>query len=145
MARKSVRDLLASVPAAMDALAAEERDRKLLDLARKRLPPEDRAHCINAGLADNRLILTFDSPAWTSRARYRAGEIAASLGFAEVKVRTRPRVPPKTQRRLRRQRVPPTPAVIAGLLAAADGIRDPGLGDALRRLAKHLSDNDPRH
>jgi len=140
MPRKHVRDLLAASPAAAQALALQERDRALLTLVRRRLPADAREHCISAGQTRDRLVLTFDSPAWATRTRFEARDIAESLGLCEAAVRARPAPPPRRRRQSRRPRVEPTAKVIANLLATAEVVRDPGLGDALKRLARHLCD-----
>jgi hypothetical protein len=145
MSRKLVKDLLSASPAAAQALSHQERDRETLALARQHLPAEVRAHCIAADIAEMRLILTLDSPAWATRVRYQAREIAAALGVSEIKVRARPKPQsgPPTRRRPRSSRIQPSQSVITNLLATAEGIEDVRLREALARLARHLAKGEP--
>lgn len=145
MPRKHVRDLLSASPAAAEALSHQERDAETLALARERLPAEARAHCIAASIAENRLILTLDSPPWATRVRYQAKAIAAAMGLTVIKVRTRPKPQSgaTTRRRPRAPRIQPSQSTIANLLATAEGIKDDRLRQALGRLARHLANGEP--
>ena len=116
--------------------------RALLDQVRRRLPEYLAPNCRAAVFDAGRLTLYAASPAWASRLRYLAGELQKGLGrdirgLREVRVRV-----------LGADILPsrgPTPCPARPLsaqnremlLATAEGLRDPSLRAALRRLARH--------
>lgn len=104
------------------------------------LPADLAEHCQVAGLRDGCLRLATDSPAWAARLRFQAPRLVQQLthqgatGLRSVQVRI---IPPTKQ--------PMPPARKAHLATenaqlleqTAEAIEDPGLAQALRRLARH--------
>lgn len=119
-----------------ERLAREREAQRLAERIRQGLPAQLRGHCLEARLAEGRLTLLFDSNAWATRARFLAPEILNSLQSYHVReIGFQVRLPEN------RARVS-TPARLSEqaarhLLAAAEQQRDPGLREALRRLARH--------
>jgi hypothetical protein len=116
--------------------------RALREQVRQRLPDYLAPHCQAAVLDAGRLTLYAASPAWASRLRYLTGELKRGLqtditGLREVRTRViggdalpRPGPKPDPARPLSAQNR-------EMLRATAEGLRDPDLRAALRRLARH--------
>ena len=102
------------------------------------------ARCQVIGLRDGILTVAVEGPAWATRLRYLAPDLAARLarrGLAVRSVRLRPLPPatssPPVMQGARRERPrPPPPAGRRALEEAAAACRDPALRAALRRLAR---------
>ncbi|MBI5461916.1 MAG: DUF721 domain-containing protein [Gammaproteobacteria bacterium] len=104
------------------------------------LPQELADHCHLAGIRDGCLRLVVDSPAWAARLRFQEPQLIRNWvrqGGGEIR-RVQVRVAPQEQA--------PTPPARHLILTAesarlleqtARGIADPGLAQALRRLARH--------
>ena len=57
-----------------------------------RLPPDIKSHVVSAGVHEDRLRVTLDSPVWAARLRFHApelGELLAELGVERLEVRVR--------------------------------------------------------
>jgi hypothetical protein len=138
-------DLLRSQAAVADCLERQRGDDRLLARVRDLLGPAARTHCVAARAQQGVLTVTADSPSWATRLRYRVPELLADLpdlGLAQARVLARPQErEPQRQSPLRLARLPP--AVVAHLLAAADGCADPGIGEVFRRLARRGSGGRP--
>lgn len=133
----AVHELLRSHAVLKQSLERQRRDQGVAARVADALFAQARPHCLDARVADGVLTLTMDSPAWATRARYRAPDLLAELkdlNLSEVRIRTRPPAPqdpPRSSARLPRL----APSVVAHLLAAAEGCADPAIGEVFRRLA----------
>ncbi len=124
----------------VEALFTSGRRLRRLDArVRALMDPALAPHCRVANLRDQVLVLQADSPAWASRLRFLAPALPGILaphgiGVKRVEVRIAPPAadpaPPRRPRRRLSQ------AAAAHLERAAEGIRDPALAAALRRLAR---------
>lgn len=116
-----------------------DQQERLLNRIRQRLEPDLGPHCLHARLAEGRLTLVTDSPAWASRLRFQARDLIRDLGSEQEPVREcRVRVLPQTG---------PREAALAGtrpglsaatrrlLMQAAAAQGETALGRAWRRLA----------
>jgi hypothetical protein len=140
-----IRDLLRLSPAAADCLDRQGQSDALLEAVRALLDPEVRPHCLGAARSGEVLTLTLDSPAWATRVRYLARDLAGALagtgpgrGVVLLKARVRPASAGSGPRAARLPRLDRrlTPEVVGHLLEAADRLGDEGLAEALRRLAR---------
>ncbi len=112
-----------------------------LNAALSRLLPAGLAgHCRVANLRDGILVLAADSPAWASRLRFHADKLLKSLnkecdlGAGRVRTIVVPAAALPTRRPIPRK---PISSHTARLIEqCADGIGDPALQAALRRLAR---------
>lgn len=138
-----IRDLLLVNKSARNLLEQRQRELALLRHTHSLLPESMRAHCLDAAVAGHQLTLYFDSPAWTTRARFLTEDIVTSLGKQQITdIRIQVRVncddiacPSQTQVSRRRLTVD----TAKHLLEAADNLRDPELRDVLKRFAsRHL-------
>ena len=126
-----------AIAALLDAVAHQ---RELLTAVRARLPEPLDAHCLHASVDGPVLILITDSPAWGSRLRFFAPELQTSLApshgpIKSCRVRIQPqRVSRHTEEKPQR-RARLSARTRRHLTAAADGVEDPVIADALRRLA----------
>ena len=97
-------------------------------------------HCLHASLDGSRLTLVTDSPVWGSRLRFFAPQLDAALAgqhgyIRDYRVRVRPtHARAKTEAHAKAKRGL-SARTINHLMEAADGLEDPNLADALRRLA----------
>jgi hypothetical protein len=137
-----VQTLLQGQQLTTDLVRREQRGEGLLARVRAVLRAPVRPHCIAASLKAGELVVTMDSPVWATRLRYAEETLRCALapaGCERVRIRVRPpgagvytpggRALGPCPRRL-------SPRVIAHLLEAADGISEPELAQALRRLAR---------
>ncbi len=116
--------------------------RAFLERVRRQLPEYLAPHCQAAVFEAGRLTLYAASPAWASRLRYLAGELKQGLGsgftgLREVRVRVigADILPPPSPNH---EPVRPLSTRNRAILReTADGLQDPGLSEALRRLARH--------
>lgn len=143
---KGIADVLDSHPLLREPLARERQARELLALARERIPADMAAHCLEAHLNQGTLRLLFDSPAWTTRARFLAPDLVRALArpdIARVECRaTLPRPEAKAhQPGVQGQRLSAKAA--AHLRAAALDIEDASLAATLRRLASRHRPEEP--
>ncbi|AFL74258.1 DciA family protein [Thiocystis violascens] len=134
-----IRDLLQNNSSARDLLERRAREIALLEYVRSRLPEPMQAHCLDVGVEGTRLTLYFDSPAWTTRARFLAEDIVRSLKTREItETHIQVRLARDETSRPHQPRMP-TPRLSSGtikhLLEAADTIQDPDLRRALKNLA----------
>lgn len=139
---KPVQALLQGQGLTADLVRRELSAHGLLGRVRAALPAASRLHCLSASLKAGELVITVDSPVWATRVRYAEGPLLLRLsseGCEGVKICVRPpgaapnapggARPGPCQRRLSAE-------VVAHLMGAADGIREPELAQALRRLAR---------
>lgn len=118
-----------------------DRDRRILESIRDALPGDLKNHCIHATAEDGDLIVYTTSPVWATRLRFVAPDL----------VRAIPKLPPSTRVTVRIASTPEAgrriqtprqngPSLSSGarqhLLEAADGLTDPTLAAAFRRLAR---------
>lgn len=105
----------------------------LLENLLAQLPPDFRPHCAGARPDGDTLVVFADSPVWATRLRYEAPRILPGVGFRNLRVRV---TPPAVPSRGEARPAPALPAAAAALLReTAEGIADPDLAGALRRLA----------
>lgn len=107
------------------------------------LPAPLNRHCRVANLADGVLVLQVDAPVWLTRARLERTRLLAALrahpelaDIRELHFRTAPEaaIPPRPPQP---RPMPVLPAAAAAQLrAAASTLPDPGLREALLRLAR---------
>lgn len=113
----------------------------LLDRVRLKLPPELAGHCQAAVPDGNRITLYTDSPAWASRLRYLAAELESELGtggrtVSQVRVRVLAMPPAETSLKLPEHKAKRLSEENRRLLLkVAEGLSEPTLRAALRRLA----------
>lgn len=112
------------------------------EVLRARLPAPLNEHSRVASLAGGVLVLQADSAAWASRLRFVTREMAEALAPVLGRV-TRVRVtvasptpPPPTKPLCRPERAVLSKELARSLAQAAEGISDPALQEALRRLAR---------
>jgi len=136
----SLSEVLSARGPELTALAAEA---QRLEALRRRLlrclPAEAAPHCLGADLKDGALTLFMDSGAWATTLRYRQPELLAAVHQTldapchtlrcKVLPDPLPGLPPK-----------PAPKSLSAdtrqlLASTAEGIVDPALAAALRRLA----------
>ncbi len=77
-------DLLQNSQATCRLLERRQHEEELLIWIRARLPEPMRAHCLDVGISGERLTLYFDSPAWTTRARFLAMDLLAELKGRQI-------------------------------------------------------------
>ena len=142
-----IRDLLRNHRTLGELLEQRQRELDLLLAVRANLPECMQEHCLDVGLDEARLTLYLDSPAWATRARFLAGDLAAALGergIGEVRIQVRlgevsaPVAPPAAgpARHL-------TAGAVAHLLDAADHLQDPDLRETFRRFAQRHAQQTP--
>lgn len=115
---------------------------ELTALVRTHLEAPLGQHCHVANLQHGVLTLQADSPAWAARLRYLTPQLRSALcadarfdvPLATIRVTVAPRAAPRPGRPPRRAQLSPESATT--LRAAADGLSDPRLAAALRRLAR---------
>ena len=139
-----IQELIHAIRGLAGHLDQVRRDEGLLGDVRARLPVSVRSHCLQAVAKDGVLILTLDSPSWATRARYLERDLLGALataGIIAVKIQIRP-----IGRSATRRAAKPVfgaarlkPETISHILEAAEHIADPGLAEALRRLARSQS------
>lgn len=122
-------------------LAVIERNRRLLQAVRDKLPSPLDAHCLHASLEGGLLTLVTDSPVWGSRLRFFAPElmqiaIAKQGPIEKCRVRVHPPHTPSPDEGRSGQVNRLSGATVKLLLDAADGLGETELASALRRLAK---------
>ncbi|WP_200373226.1 DciA family protein [Thiocystis violacea] len=142
-----IRDHLRTHGIARDLLERSRRERDLVAALRARLPENLEPHCLDAGVADGKLTLFLDSPAWLTRARFQSEAILASLTSYKIdEIRFQVRLPDK-HGSTDRSRVAPSrrlsETVVKHLLEAAEHQTDKGLSDALRNLARRHAQETP--
>lgn len=117
---------------------------QLTDTLSAILPQAVYGHCHVGNVSGDTLVLITDSPAWSTRLRFHAPAILEHLkethGLALHRVRIRVH-PSERPRQIKRAARNPTlgPESAALLRQTAQGISDPGLKQALLRLARHGS------
>jgi len=119
-------------------LGTIERNARLLHDTQRALPPPLAEHCLHAALDSGLLMLTTDSPVWSTRLRFFAPELLRNLALrygpiASCRVRVQPastaaRAKPVLKCKLSEK-------TKQHLLDAAASIEDECLASALRRLA----------
>lgn len=135
-----VGDLLQQGPTLKQLLARSKQQAQLLERVRTLLPAPLQGHCTAAILKQNQLLLYTDASAWASRLRYLSRDLTRRLGkqgmginkvTVRVMLNARPaRTEPRPGRRLSAENA-------ALLDQTAEGIADPKLSSALRRLSRH--------
>lgn len=139
--RSHVLELLGSHGPIAEQIERQRRHAGLLDEVRALLPVAERPHCVHVSREGETLSLTLDSAAWATRLRYRIPDLAAALaprGITGVKVKIQPAgagVPGRSAASRGPVGTRLSASVVSHLLAAADQMDDPELGEALRRLA----------
>ena len=137
-------DLLRSLGPVAQRIERLGREEGLLGEVRALLPVGERPHCVRAALRGGTLTLTLDSALWATRLRYRIPELLAAFAPAGVTA-LKTRIEPPGQGPLGPARRPwsaapqgirLSPGVANHLRAAAHEISDPGIAEALRRLAR---------
>ena len=125
--------------------------RRLLDYARgieewnsrfqHMLPEPLSKHCSVANLRHQQLIVTVDSPAWGTRLRMLIPQLTAQLGenVEGITIRIAPLSQNGSHPR-RTQRTAMSRETANLLRDCSQDLSDPGLRQALRRLARHAQD-----
>lgn len=129
----------ASVLESMQASVCDQE--KMCALVRSLLPENLASHCLYVQSKDGQLLIYADSSAWASRLRFFSRDLTARLkdaGRSVKKINVRVLLTnPERPKPSRCARLLSTDN--AALLAAvAEGIDDPALADALRRLSRHV-------
>jgi hypothetical protein len=143
-----VRDLLRSHKTIKDLLDHRQRELELIAAVRGHLPESVRAHCLDIGLVEERLVIFLDSPTWATRARFLADDILNSLSHLGVReIRVQVRLNDKNGPAFQQGKAGPRHRLTAGaqihLLEAADHMHDPELREAFRRFALRRAPSDP--
>lgn len=117
-----------------------DQQERLLDRLRNQLDPHLAPHCLHARLADGRLTLVTDTPAWASRLRFQARDLLRALSsdqepIREFRVRVQPQAGPSRASLPGEDRPALSSATQQLLLEAAAAQGDTELGHAWRRLA----------
>jgi hypothetical protein len=142
--RSHILELLRSLGPIAEQIDRQRRQDGLLGEVRALLPVGERSHCLGASGHDGLLVLTVESAAWATRLHYRLPILLSALGplgITAIKMRIQPPGQGLVGRRLGGLARDPggagiSAAVADHLLAAADAIDDPGIAEALRRLAR---------
>ncbi len=119
----------------------------LTRILREAIDPILAEHITVANIRENTAVVAADSPAWLSKIRYMAPTILAILkqqsGLADlhkIQFKVQPPIDPATpdqadyEQKTRRAALSPASSKI--LESAAQGIHDPDLANALRRLSR---------
>ncbi|HET6725396.1 MAG TPA: DUF721 domain-containing protein [Gammaproteobacteria bacterium] len=114
---------------------------RLTAAVRTLLTPAVASHCRGVSLGDRSLTIFVDNPVWTTRVRFYQNDIRNGLkrqfktDVRRIQVKVMPRRfgPPAPQNEPRRM----TAATRDLLRTTADGIDDPELAEALRRLGRY--------
>ena len=126
-------------------LQQSQRLLQLTHTVQEHLPEPLNRHCAVANIQDDILVLITDSPAWSSRLRFHAPALlrelerrhAVQLKSVRIKIN-----PPEQPRQVAVKERPQMSAATAGLLRQVAGtVADPGLCEALQRLARHGARN----
>jgi len=122
-------------------LSVIERNRRLLQAVRSKLPSPLDTHCLHASLESGVLTLVTDSPVWGSRLRFFAPElmqisIAKQGPVEKCRVRIQPPHAPRENGEQKRHVNKLSEETVKLLFEAADGLGETELANALRRLAK---------
>ncbi len=141
---KSVHKILSGDRGALGALRQRQAtlERAVARIGALLPAPLDR-HCRIAALDDGALVLHVDAPAWLTRLRLERPRLLAALraqpefaGLREIRFRIAPEsaIPPQPPPAPPARVLPPSAA--AQLRATASTLSDPGLREALLRLAR---------
>lgn len=142
--RAQVLELLRSLEPVAALLEGQRQAEGLLGEVRALLPAPERPHCLRASRQGDVLTITLDSAAWGVRIHYRIPQLLAALAPTGV-IAIKTRIEPPGQGSGRQLDGPRatggrglglSPAVADHLLAAAEEVGDPGIAEALRRLAR---------
>lgn len=113
-------------------------------ILREILDPALAEHITLANLRSDTAIVAADTPAWLTKIRYQAPAILQQLKrqpgletINKVQFKVLPLDQPQVSQSVRRASISPTSAQI--LESAAEGITDPDLAIALRRLSRQTS------
>jgi len=116
---------------------------RLLQQVRRLLPDDLAGRCMAAVRDADRLVLFAPSPVWANRLRFAAPAALSALpGVREIRVRVMPPGPvsaPVRPLEAHPRRLSPDSA--EAISAAADAVSDPGLSEALQRLAAHVKND----
>lgn len=136
----SITDFFRANQACRGLLATAREQAVLLQRIQGMIPHPLNSHCIAAVQKETQLIIYVDSAAWASRLRFTTRQLSGQLKSANLKidrvivrvmVRTKPVQKPRPPIRL-------LSAENANLInQTADGLDDPDLSAALKRLGRH--------
>jgi hypothetical protein len=123
------------------SLAAQVRQLTVIERQVRACLPADLAeHCQVAGIGDDCLRLATDSPAWAARLRFQGPQLLKQLthqGLTTLRT-VQVRIIPLVAKPTPTSHKPHMGTETARLLEqTAKAIEDPGLAQALRRLARH--------
>ncbi len=118
---------------------------RLTRLLQKALDPSLAPHCRVGSFAPPQLTIVVDSPAWASRLRFQGKTLLRQLiqkykefnGISRIEVKIYPVRLPRRESLPLRRRI--SPAAAEGITQMAHSINDPGLKQALLRLASRAN------
>ena len=135
-----ITDLFKGKQSFRDLITKSREQALLLNQIRQLIPAPLNAHCTAVVRKESQLVIYVDSSTWASRLRFSAKEITRQLKTqnlsidritVRVLINTKPLI---TKRGPTRQLTPDNASIIN---QTADGISDPQLRAALKRLGKH--------
>jgi hypothetical protein len=136
----TIADYFRQQPTIRELLSESMRQQRLKADIQALLPEPLKAHCTAALQKESQLIIYTDSSAWASRFRYFSRELRqklldSGLKIDKVTIRVTIESRPAKRKRERIRRLSPENASL--ISQVADGIEDPSLKAALRRLVHH--------
>ncbi|PQJ95507.1 DciA family protein [Chromatium okenii] len=139
-------DLLQKNPLVQQLIHQRQQDIALLAIVREQLPSAMQIHCVDVKRNGTHLTLYLDSPAWLTRLRFMAIDLAAALTAHEIRMVTG-RICLNTHlatgtRSVTRSAPRITATAAAHLREAAAAETDPELSALFMRLAsRHVADS----
>lgn len=135
-----IRDLFKGRQAFRDLLSKSQEQHALLLQLRQLIPAPLNSHCTAVVKKNRQLVIYVDSSAWASRLRFSVRELTRQLksqniSIERITVRVLINTKPVITKRGPIRRMSPDNASIIN--QTADGITDPSLRAALKRLGKH--------
>jgi hypothetical protein len=135
-----ITDLFKGKQAFRDLISKSQEQHALLLQVRRLIPAPLNSHCAAAIKKNTQLVIYVDSSTWASRLRFSVRDLTKQLKSENISVeRIRVRVIIKTKAAVTKRgplrKMTPDNASIIN--QTADGIADPSLRAALKRLGKH--------
>ncbi len=137
--------LLSNHPLLQTLLQQRQHDAELLAVVRAQLPPAMRAHCLDVRRHEQCLTVYLDSPAWLTRLRFMATDLAAALASHQINAvqgRIQLAAPPPPAPSASPPRSPLSATAAAHLRSAAAATADPDLQRLFLQLARHHTASD---
>jgi hypothetical protein len=135
-----ITDLFKGKQAFRDLISKSQEQYALLQQVRRLIPAPLNSHCAAAIKKNTQLVIYVDSSTWASRLRFSVRALtqqlkAQNIPIERITVRVLINTKPVTTKRGPIRKMTPDNASIIN--QTADGIADPSLRAALKRLGKH--------